>query len=61
MLIGAIIEKQSGYYWYTGRGGSTGAAGNLYICNDESAARLVQHFTRRRRSQLQREIRLPAR
>lgn len=50
MLIGAIIEQQSGmkladfarrnlfeplgireYYWYTGRGGSTGAAGNLYI------------------------------
>jgi CubicO group peptidase (beta-lactamase class C family) len=50
MLIGAIIEKQSGmkladfarqhlfeplgireWYWYTGRGGSTGAAGNLYI------------------------------
>ena len=50
MLVGAIIEKQSGmrladfarqnlfeplgihdYYWYTGRGGSTGAAGNLYI------------------------------
>jgi CubicO group peptidase (beta-lactamase class C family) len=50
MLIGAIIEKQSGmklsefarrnlfeplgiheWYWYTGKGGSTGAAGNLYI------------------------------